>query len=317
MSNWSTELLDISKNIKQKQRDDKIGDLLNVGSSFPKSSPYYRRDESLRAGNLSFDYTDEEIKSLVKIQEDPNYLLSLTKAITPTLGFANIVLRPYQQQALSNYKNNRFNIIINSRQSGMSLILALEALHYAYQGDKSILITANKIDSAYNILAKVKMLYRNLPFYAKLGIRKIGTKQICFDNGSYIKTGTFNGSSGSTLGDTYDFTIVDDYGHLHSTGAKRLRQTYMPMTLVRKDSRIIILGIPNGINHFKEMVYDEKSIFKKQWIPYHLVPNRDSKWIDEAIHAVGGYASFLQEYDNTFMGTKEWTRINNLQKLTA
>lgn len=317
MEKWSTELLEISKNIKQKKRDDKIGELLNEKSSFPKKSPYYRRDESIRAGDILFDYTSDEIESLMRIVYDPEYLLSLTKAITPTLGYSNIVLRPYQQQALTNYKNNRFNTIINSRQSGMSLILALEALHYAYSSNKSILITANKIDTAYNILDKVKMLYRNLPFYAKLGVNRIGRKSITFNNGSSIRTGTFCGSSGSTLGITYDFTIVDDYGHLHSTGAKRFRNTYMPTVLARKNSRVIILGIPNGVNHFKEMVFDEKSVFKKQWIPYHLVPNRDSKWVDDAIHNTGSYGSFLQEYDNVFMDTKEWTRINNLQKLTA
>jgi hypothetical protein len=316
MSNWSTELLEC-RSEKQKNRDKKLGGLLGIEPEYPRTQPYYRRNEAHRASGIIFDYTEEEIASKLKIQDDPEYLLSLTKTLTGNLGYASVSLRPYQAQALQNYKSNRFNTIINSRQSGMTLILALQALHYAYQDDKKILITDNKIDGAKRILEKIKILYENLPYYAKLGILSMSNSRIVFDNGSCIKIGTFYGSAGSTLGMTYDFTIVDGYGHLSPTAVRRFSQVYQLTAIARKNTKITILGTPNGENHFKDLVYDDKNIYVKQWIPYHLVPNRDSKWAEDAIKVMGSYAAFLQEYELIFMGTKEWKRINNLEKLVS
>ncbi len=312
---WSTKLLECKG--KQKERQVKLDNLLESQNTFPNKSPFYRNNELYRAAFVPFEYTSDELSSISKIQKDPEYLLSLTKVLTPTLGYQTLVLRKYQSQALSNYNTQRFNAIVNSRQSGITTILALQALHYAYQSDKKILITSSNTANAEDTLSKVLMLYKNLPYYAKLGIKNVTQKKIEFDNGSFIKTGTFNGNAGSPFCMNFDFTLVDNFGHLIYSGANRFFSTYMPIVLARKTSKVTVVGIPNGDNHFKHFIHSDKysRLFTKQHIPYHLVTNRDDVWVADAIRNIGSYGLFLQEYECIFIGTKEWTRINKLEEL--
>ncbi len=305
MCNWSTEKLKFDN--KQIIRDKVLSGLTGGEFEFPTAKPYFKNDKRLRAPYIIFEHTNDEIKSLQILKNNPDYIVDLAKT---TYGFA---LRDYQKEALDNYKNNRFNIIIGSRQVGVNIILAIEALHYAItNSEKSIVIFSYNTDSAQATLERAKDLYRQLPYYSKPGIKRFNMKVIEFDNGSRIFARPL--TKDSAIGFTIDYVIVDRFANISEKIALQFMQTLAPITFAMANSKMTIASTP-GNSHFTKMVFDTKNVYHKQWIYYHQVPGRDAQWVKDETSAIGGELAFMQEYELIFPETKEWNRRININKL--
>ena len=314
--NWSTENLRFDN--KQIIRDKVLCGLTGGEFEFPTSKPYYKNDRRMRAPNITFDYTDEEIKSLAVLEKDPAYTIELVNStqmpIAVLLGPpTGLVLRDYQKEALDNYQNKRFNIIIGSRQTGSKNTLAIQALHYAItHTNKNVIIFSRNSASAEDILDKVKEFYKDMPYYSKPGIREFNQKKVVFDNGSRIFAKPL--TKNTPIGFTIDFMILNDYAFVTNTIAKSTQYLFPIMNAI-SNSKITIASTPNGDNHFKDLVFDDKNAYHKQWIYYHQVQGRDQAWVDRTISDIGSLEAFIQEYELLFTGSKEWIRRLNIDKL--
>lgn len=313
--NWSTENLRFDN--KQIIRDKILAGLTGGEFEFPTSKPYYKNDRRMRAPNITFDYTEEEIKSLAILEKDPAYIVNLANSthlvgvlLNPPTG---LVLRDYQKEALDNYQSKRFNIIVSSRQVGGKHILAIEALHYAItHTNKNVIIFSRNSASAEDILDKVKEFYKDMPYYSKPGIKEFNQKKVTFDNGSRIFARPL--TKNTPVGFTIDFMILNDYAFVTNTIAKSTQYIFPIMNAI-SNSKITIASTPNGDNHFKDLVFDDKNAYHKQWIYYHQVQGRNQAWVDRTISEIGSLEAFMQEYELLFTGSKEWIRRLNIDKL--
>ena len=311
MKPWtSLKVESIKGDKKSLLRDITINGILGINEDeFPTTNPFYQKNENLRASNILFEYTDEEKETICKIHKDPQYLASLIRIFDK-----KITLRDYQQESIDNYKSNRFNIIVNSRQTGSTTTLAIQALHYILSNHgKSIAIFANKIDAATEILDKIKQLYYTLPYYAKPGVKAWNIKAVDFDNGCRIRCHASN--KNLAIGYTIDFAIIESIAHMYPTKANTISTVLIPIMSATSNSKITIVSTPNGNNHFKKLVDDNSNSFKKQWIYWYQVPGRDEAWKQQEIYNIGGREAFAQEYDLLFQGTKEWKRYFNLENI--
>jgi hypothetical protein len=296
--NWTTEKLGATD--AQILRDITLSKVLNTECEFPKVNPFFRKNPCIRAPHIPFEYTPQEKINVYKIHKDPKFLSQMS----------GIVLRNYQEEVIDNYQKSRFNLIVNSRQTGMSQMLALEAFHFIISNtDKSVAIFANKMESATNILDRIKSLYLRLPYYAKPGVKIWNYRRVEFDNGCTIRCHT---SRSVTIGYDIDFAIIDNFAHFYK--GHDFCKAMFPSITLHKDSKISITSTPNGDNYFKKLV-DESTMFTKQWIYWNQVPGRGDDWKKQEIYAVGGIKAFAQEYDLLFSGTKEWNRYLVLEKL--
>ena len=87
----------------------------------PRNNPFYLRDIRKRKGDLHYQYTDEEISELAKIQKSCLYFANKYAYCMTDNGIERIKLRPYQSRVLQQFDNYRFNIFLSSRQSGKCL----------------------------------------------------------------------------------------------------------------------------------------------------------------------------------------------------
>ena len=82
----------------------------------------------------------------------------------PNRGLIQFSLYEFQKESLDEFRENRFNVILKSRQLGLSTLVAAYALWMAiFQRDKNILIIATKLAVAVNFIRKVKTMLRSLP----------------------------------------------------------------------------------------------------------------------------------------------------------
>jgi len=85
-----------------------------------KESPFLYGNQQLRKPFLQFEYTKEEIETMVRCKNDINYFANhFAYTMNPSTGALNLItLRDYQEDLLNTINNNRYTVIVAARQSG-------------------------------------------------------------------------------------------------------------------------------------------------------------------------------------------------------
>ena len=116
---------------------------------------------------------------------------------------------PFQENCLNEFKDNRYNIILKSRQLGISTLSAGFALWtMLFKSDKNILVIATGKDVAKNLVTKVRVMYDNLPSWLKTNVEETNKLSLRFKNGSQIKAIASNESAGRS--EALSLLILDE-----------------------------------------------------------------------------------------------------------
>ena len=85
-----------------------------------KESPFFFGNQQLRKPFLQFEYTKEEIETMVRCKNDINYFANhFAYTMNPSTGALNLItLRDYQEALLNTINDNRYTVIVAARQSG-------------------------------------------------------------------------------------------------------------------------------------------------------------------------------------------------------
>lgn len=147
-----------------------------------------RYDDYIKPLGLEIEYSKDQIRELALCQDDLYYFCKYVKIINPDKGRVTFVPRDYQREILDSVIDNRYSIIMASRQCGKSTTIGVYVTWYAcFNGDKRIGIVSNKESSAKDILSRIKIIYEELPSWLKPGSAKYNEKSIVFENGTIIE----------------------------------------------------------------------------------------------------------------------------------
>ena len=99
-----------------------------------------------------------QIKEIVRCGKDPVYFLNkYVKIQHPTQGLIPFNTYPFQDECIKDFMGHRFNVILKSRQLGISTLSAAYAAWLAlFYKDKNVLVIATKLSVAMNFIKKVK-----------------------------------------------------------------------------------------------------------------------------------------------------------------
>lgn len=299
---WRTDILpcdgincDCDKSIKRGYIIDEV-----LGTKIP--SPFLS-NHNLRSPNILFEFTEDEIVEYGKASLDIVYFHHITQL---NKDF-KLKLHKKQEDILLGISKNRFNAIVDSRDSGIDNVLSLKVLHSAIFKERDILIVSKNRESSNILINNIKSFYESLPFFIKPGILKWNSNSIVFDNGSRIVSGGYN----NILGSNWDIIVLDEYAFFSPKMAD-VFLNFLPTFLSRAYNEMIVCSIPSGSNHFKKIV--DSSMFMNHYIKWCDIPGRNDDWVDEIIKK-NSIVFFAQEYDNLFIGSKLWNRYNNLSSL--
>ena len=88
--------------------------------------------------------------------------------------------------ATVDHPNHR--LYTNGILSHNTICSSIMMLHYVlFNNNKNVLVTANKLDTAVEVLDKVREIYQRLPFFLQQGIVNWNQKFMVFENKSRIK----------------------------------------------------------------------------------------------------------------------------------
>ena len=185
-----------------------------------------------------------QAKEIVKCGKDPNYFFkNYLKIQHPVRGLIPFNTYSFQDECVEQFIENRFNIILKSRQLGLSTLVAAYAVWMAiFHKEKNILIIATKLKVAQNFIVKVKTMIKSLPKWMLLpDIVSNNRQEIIFSHGSQIKAIPTSDDAGRS--EALSLLIVDEAAFVRNFNT--IWTGIYPT--ISTGGRVIILSTPNGV----------------------------------------------------------------------
>ena len=136
----------------------------------------------------------EQLKEVIKQEyvksaQDPAYFMKKYCMIQhPIQGKIPFDLYDFQEKTISEFQNNRMNVILKARQLGISTLTAGYSLWLmTFHQDKNVLVIATKQEVAKNLVTKVRVMHANLPSWLKQPCVEDNKLNLRYRNGSQIK----------------------------------------------------------------------------------------------------------------------------------
>jgi len=205
----------------------------------------------------------------------------------PQKGKIPFHLYPFQEKVLRELRDFDYNIILKSRQLGISTLSAGYALWLmTFFSDKNILVIATKQEVAKNLVTKVKVMYENLPSWIKLPATEDNKLSLRLNNGSQIKATSSSGDSGRS--EALSLLIIDEAAFISNVEEIWISAQQTLAT----GGGAIILSTPNGVGNFfhKTWVDSEtnpESRFHRIKLPWTVHPDRNTDWRDKQDDLLG------------------------------
>lgn len=166
-----------------------------------------------------------------------------------------------------------------------------------------VAILANKGGTAREILARLRLAYENLPPWLQQGIITWNKGDIELENGSIVLAGST--TSSAVRGFSFTLVFLDEFAFVPTNLADDFFTSTYPTISSGKETKVIIVSTPNGMNHFYKRWTDAEeqlSEFKTFSVHWTSVPGRDEKWKAETIRNTSEM-QFMQEMEAEFLGS--------------
>ena len=216
-----------------------------------------------------------------------------------------IKLYKKQKEMLEFIAHNNRILTLASRQTGKTTTYTIFCLWYAtlFQ-DKKIMICANKLQTAIEIMDRIRKAYENLPFWIKPGILTYNKGEIEFANGSVIRA--CSTSSSAARGSSCNCLIIDEMAFIPKNIIDDFFASVVPIVSSSKTSKIIAVSTPNGAEGMYYDLWQKANLGESEegWMPFRIhwweVPGRDEKWKQQQIATIG-IEKWKQEYECDFL----------------
>ena len=244
---------------------------------------------------------------IIRCGKDPQYFINQYVRIQhPVRGLIPFRLFDYQDELIGDYQRHRFNVILKSRQIGISECTASYAAWLMlFHRNKNILVMATKSGTAQNIIKKVKVAMKKLPDWLRISEIVTDNKlSIELSNGSQIKAIASSDDAGRS--EALSLLIIDEAAFV-----KNLEDLWVGLLpTVSAGGNIIVLSTPNGVGGKFHQIWTESeqglNEFHRTKLMWWVHPERISDLQDDP-ERVGFKTStwYREEIRKSNMGPRE------------
>ena len=269
------------------------------------SDNVYLGNPNLKKANTAIEFTEDNIREFMKCKQDPVYFAKkYVKIISLDEGLTQFHPYHFQEKLINNFHNNRFNICKMPRQTGKSTTVVSYLLHYAvFKDSVNIGILANKAATARELLGRLQTAYENLPKWMQQGIIAWNKGSLELENGSKILAASTSASA--VRGMSFNILFLDEFAFVPNHVADSFFASVYPTITSGKNTKVIIVSTPHGMNHFYRLWHDAEKQ-KNDYVPTDVhwseVPGRDEKWKKTTIKNTSEQ-QFKVEFECEFLGS--------------
>jgi hypothetical protein len=204
----------------------------------------------------------------------------------PVRGKIPFHLYPFQEKTLTEFHKNRFNIVLKSRQTGISTLSAGYSLwKMIFNSDFNILVIATKQEVAKNLVTKVRVMHELLPSWMKGGSLEDNKLSLRLSNGSQIKAIASSPDAGRS--EALSLLIFDEAAFIDDIDEIWLSA----QSTLSTGGSCIALSTPNGVGNWFHKTWvgaeDQTNGFTPIKLHWTLHPERDQSWRDEQEKLLG------------------------------
>ena len=273
-----------------------------------KEQTYYLGNKNLPVPDTEFQWTPEMVEDLERARKSILHFSRFFYIVNLDEGKQPIKLYPYQKRILKALVENRFNVVLASRQIGKTTILTIFALWMiCFNDDYRVLLIANKEGTAKNIFKRIRLAYEMLPNFLKPGVINYAKEGMELANGSSIGISTT--TSDAARGESINCLLIDEAAFIPAEFMNDFWESVFPVISSSKKSKIFMLSTPNGVGNLFYNIYTDSLDGGNGWhnerVDWWEVPGRDEKWKEMTVKALGSVEAFNQEYGNEFRSAGE------------
>lgn len=277
----------------------------------PIEETSYHGNPNLKPIGYSHQFTPEQIRELLKCQEDPIYFIEeYCQIVTLDKGLQPFKLYDCQKEKVKFIMENRQTILMEGRQQGKTVTAAACILHYTiFNENKTVAILANKTSAAREVLARYQIMYEGLPLWMQQGVKTWNKGNVDLENGSVVFTSAT--TSSGIRGKSVNWLYIDEAAIIPNNIADEFFTAVYPTISAGETTKILLTSTPLGYNHFWKFwneAEEGKNGFERMFIPYSEIPGRDERWAEEQLKLLGEL-KFNQEVLCEFLGSTN-TLIN-------
>jgi hypothetical protein len=184
-----------------------------------------------------------EVQEVLRCGRDPIYFINkYCKIQHPQRGTIPFKTYPFQDRCVRDFLKFAFNIILKSRQLGLSTVTAGFALWLAlFRRDQNILVMAQKLRTAKTFIKKIHKMLAHLPPWLRLCNYEQNQQEVRFDNGSQIVSIPTTEDAGRS--EALSLLIIDEAAIIRNF--EEIWGSIFPT--LSEGGRAIVLSTPNGV----------------------------------------------------------------------
>ena len=236
----------------------------------------------------------------LKCAQDPAHFMKKYCHIQhPTRGRIIFNLYPFQEKVLRLWRDHPYDIVLKSRQLGISTLVAGYSLWMMlFQKDKNVLCIATKQETAKNMVTKVKFMFENLPSWLKVNAEENNKLTLRLSNGSQIKAVSAAGDAGRS--EAVSLLIIDEAAFIEGIAEiwASAQQT------LATGGGAIVLSTPYGTGNWFHQTWvraeAQENDFLPIKLPWYVHPERDEHWRKKQDELLGDPRLAAQECDCDF-----------------
>lgn len=247
----------------------------------------------LKPASYMMPYTDEQkYELIVRCPEDPIHFIKTYCWIISTRGGQMLFnLDDFQESLVLHYLNHEKTVTLLSRQVGKTETSVAFLLWWAiFKPHQTILIASYKADFAKAIIARLKFMYEELPWWLKPGVKLPGgwnVMSVEFENGSKVIAETTTENTGR--GYPVNLFYLDEFAYVPPNIAESFWTSIFPTITGSKDCRCIITSTANTdedkfaqiwFNSRQSEFSDDTSYTKRLREEDALEPDYETFWED-------------------------------------
>jgi hypothetical protein len=288
----------------------------------------YLGNPNLKEAGIKIDYTEDQIREYLRCANDPIYFIKkYVKVVSLDKGLVPFDLYNYQEDMITKMHNNRYIIAKLPRQSGKSTTIVSYILHYIlFNQSMSVGILANKMNTAREILGRLKLAYEYIPTWLQQGIIEWNKTSVQLENGSKVMASAT--SSSAIRGGSFNLIFLDEFAHVPQNVAEEFFSSVYPTITSGQTTKVFMVSTPNGLNMFyafwKGAIRKPGEEGKNEYVPIEVSwrqvpkyaggPLRDDDWKREVV-AQTSEQQFESEFECSFLGSSN--TLISTSKLTV
>ena len=279
----------------------------------------YLANPNLKKAYVPIEFTEEQIKEVIKCSKDINYFINTyVKIINLDEGLVDFDMYPYQEKMAQTIAENRFTVIKTCRQAGKTTTSAAVVLwHVLFNESYTVAILANKLSTAREILARVQRAFEYLPKWLQQGVVVWNKTNIELENGSQIIVAST--ASSAIRGYSINFLYLDEVAFVPRNIQHDFFTSVYPTIISGTNTKVVITSTPNGFDLFYQLwtnSIEGRNEYANFSVDWWDVPGRDKDWKEKTI-ANTSEDQFRQEFEAEFLGSSNTLISPNVLRTLA